>query len=147
MALDTPWPWISEVASRTEQWCLVYNQSRRESPRKLERLEKQWLLNRFCQKLSLHFGEDKRILFPEREAAITKRWGISNLWQESTSEFQRSKSQLVHLPGGRVRIKGWYQTSGEEGRPSGFVWFLLWFCFLNRNVQSGKAVMRNTIWY
>lgn len=81
-----------------------------------------------------------REFYFQREAETTKRWGISHLWKESTSEFQRSKSQLVYLPGERVRVKGWYPTPGEQGRPLGFVCLLFGFAFLTEMYLVEKVL-------
>lgn len=145
VALDTPWPRISEVAPRTKQWRLAYNQSRRQSPGNLERLEK-WLLNRFCQKQSLHFGENERILFPERS------WDYKKVGNKSSVE---RKYQWIPEEQVTAGVPAWRACQGQglvpnprrAGKALGICLFVVWFCFLNRDVPGGKGVVRNMIWY
>lgn len=118
------WSSVQERQMKWHQRCLIYNQSRGESPAKLGRIESQWLLDRFCQKQSLHFGEDERTLFPERETESTKRRGIRNLWQESIKEFRRCKPQLGCQPGKNVGLNSLCQTPEEQERPARFILFL-----------------------
>lgn len=129
----------------SKQWLLAYNQSRRQSPGKLERLEK-WLLNRFCQKQSLHFGENERILFPERS------WDYKKVGNKSSVE---RKYQWIPEEQVTAGVPAWRACQGQglvpnprrAGKALGICLFVVWFCFLNRDVPGGKGVVRNMIWY
>lgn len=108
---------------------LIHNQGRGDSLAKVGRAQREGLRDRSFQKQSLHFDEDEKILFAEREIKNTKGWGIRNLCQESVQEFKRSQPQLESLLGRHVRFKSLCQTPEEQERPAGSVLLLFGFAF------------------
>lgn len=144
MSLNPPQPTAPDVVNMKRDpghvngTCFIT--STEKSPAKLGRVERQCLLY-FDPKQLPPYGEDERILFPEKETKNTKRWGVKNLCRRSFEDTKRSRPQLECPPARRARPR-----RSREGLQGCFLFFF-WFCFLSRNKQVGEGVLRNTIWY
>lgn len=140
----------SGVHEREMRWrrrCLINNQNRRQSRAKLGRLGRQWLLDNFCQKQSLNFGEDERILFPQRENENAKK-------ERGNKKSVARKCQGIQGEPTTAGVSAWKarQAQGFVPDPRGaekscrICSVFIWICFLSRGIRGGKGIFRTMIW-